>query len=167
MIIANSIVNGGTLYLAGNGGSAAIAEHVEAELMGRLVRDRLPIPAISLTSNSATLTCIANDFGYENVFSRQLEALCSPLDVFVGFSTSGRSRNIIKAIQTCFGKNAACILFTGLGFEADNTWGKPNKLTTFIIPTLNTANIQLAHLAAIHPMCSLIENQLFSDSSNE
>ncbi len=150
MVLFNS---GGTLYTAGNGGSAAEAMHLAEELIGRYRGNRPAQRAICLNADPTALTCIANDFGYESVFSRQCEALLMPCDVLLVLSTSGRSRNIIKALETARTKNATTIGLLG------GNGGSCAALCDLavIIPGTDSANIQEAHQVVIHLLCEAIE----------
>lgn len=158
--IAESMVacirNGGRVYWAGNGGSAADCQHLAAELVGRFERERKALPSIALTTDTSVLTSIGNDYGYDRVFSRQVEALCTPNDVLVGISTSGNSVNILAAVRACKQTGTKSIGFAGrdggsLATEAD---------TCLIIPSENTARIQEAHILVGHIICDWIESAL-------
>lgn len=143
---------GHTVYVAGNGGSATQAQHLSDEMLGRYKSNRAPYPVVALTADSAALTCIANDFGYEHVFSRQLEALGKEGDVFIGLSTSGNSPNILKAAEVAKDQGVTMIGFTGRG-------GKLRELADYVIeaPVEATARMQELHLHAIHLICELFE----------
>jgi D-sedoheptulose 7-phosphate isomerase len=125
---------GGRLYIAGNGGSAADSQHLAAEFVSKLARDRNPLPAESLTTDTSILTAIGNDYGYEHVFSRQLIAKLKPNDVFLGITTSGRSKNILSALQVCKEVGVKSIVFTGFGGGAAATLATgpaPSRSCTF------------------------------------
>lgn len=156
-IILTSYKASGTWFLAGNGGSAADAQHIAAEMVGRLVSDRRALPAVSLSDNVSSLTAISNDYGYESVFSRQLEALASPNDVFLAISTSGNSPNIINALSTATSLGIQTISLTG------HEGGKAAALSdcAIIIPQTETALIQQAHITVGHMLCMGIEKALF------
>jgi D-sedoheptulose 7-phosphate isomerase len=155
--IAQALRAGGKLLLAGNGGSAADAQHIAAELVGRLVSDRAPLPAIALTTDTSALTAIGNDYGFEQVFARQLRALGRRGDVFVGISTSGRSLNILAALQTA---RELEIVTVGFG-KAGHT--PMHSLCDLVLaaPAEETALIQQLHITAAHAICHLIERELF------
>lgn len=160
--IINALRNGGKLLLMGNGGSAADAQHLAAELIGRFQVERQAIPAIALSTDTSILTCLSNDYDYSIVFSRQLEALCQPNDVVLGISTSGNSKNILKGIETAKQKNAFTIGFSG------HNGGKLASLVdlSINIPSPITARIQEAHIFIGHTICELIE-KAFSSTTSE
>jgi D-sedoheptulose 7-phosphate isomerase len=155
--IAKEIRKGGKLLIAGNGGSAADAQHLAAEFVSRLTIDRPALRAVALTTDSSILTAIGNDYGYERVFSRQIEALGQPGDVFLGISTSGNSPNILCALQQCRTMGIHSMGFTGA------TGGKMKDLCDAIVmvPSKITQNIQEAHLMLEHILCGLIERFYF------
>jgi len=148
---------GGKLYLAGNGGSAADSQHLAAELISKLAYDRNPLPAEAITTDTSTITAIANDYGYENIFSRQLEASASDKDMFLAITTSGKSENLIEALKFCKKKGIKSILFTG------NNGGESIKFADFAIiaPGDSTASIQEVHILLGHSMCEFIEKSIF------
>lgn len=143
----------GKVIVFGNGGSAADSLHIVAELVGRFERDRRPLAAIALTSNVANLTAIANDYGYLEVFSRQLAAIAGKEDVAWGISTSGNSRNVIQGIKKAKDLGLITIAFTG------GNGGELKKLAdlSFVVPSTNTARIQEVHMTAAHIICKIIE----------
>ena len=151
-----SLGNGGKLLLCGNGGSAADAQHIAAEFVARFVINRQAIPAIALTTDSSILTAIANDFSYEDVFSRQVEALGNPGDLFWGISTSGNSPNVLKAAVTARKKGLISIGFTG------ESGGKlrENCDLCLCVPSTVTARIQEVHITAAHIVCQIAEERL-------
>ena len=151
--IIKSFKNGNKLLIAGNGGSAADAQHFAAELVGRFMAEREGLPAIALTVNSSNLTAIANDFGYEQVFVRQLEALAKHGDIFFAISTSGNSENLIKALDWGRKNNLINIGLLGKG------GGKIKNYCdiSIIVPSDNTQNIQEAHIMIIHIICQMID----------
>lgn len=155
-ILIRSISNGGTVFFAGNGGSAADSQHLAAELVGRFKKDRRALRSIALTTDSSILTCVANDFGYDQIFSRQLEALARPGDVFIGISTSGRSPNILRAFEMAKSLNLSTIGFFG------NDGGLAQGLVdcALVVPSSSTARIQEAHILIGHILCELIEQEL-------
>jgi D-sedoheptulose 7-phosphate isomerase len=147
---------GNKIILAGNGGSAADAQHIAAELVGRFETERPGLPAITLTTNSSTVTAVANDYNYENIFRRQVQALGQRGDVFIGISTSGNSPNVVAAIEQCKEQGIAVIGLTG---EAG---GKMLELCDICVrvPSRNTARIQESHITIGHILCSLIDSAL-------
>jgi D-sedoheptulose 7-phosphate isomerase len=155
--IAQSLRDGGKLMLAGNGGSAADAQHIAAELLSRFKRDRNPLPAIALTTDTSVLTAIGNDYGYELVFERQVRGLGQKGDVFIGITTSGRSPNITAALLAARERGMITIGFTGTG----GTALKPLCDLMLVAPSDETAIIQQIHITAAHAICGLIETELF------
>ena len=157
-VIHASYVVGGTLFVAGNGGSAADAQHIAAELVAKFCRDRSSIRAFAMTVDTSLLTAIGNDYGYELSFSRQVEGLMRKGDVFLALSTSGNSRNILKALETCRARGITSILMSGM------TGGKARNLADHLIlaPSDDTRLIQETHLVLYHTLCQLIESNLVS-----
>jgi D-sedoheptulose 7-phosphate isomerase len=155
--IATSLKEGGKVMLAGNGGSASDAQHIAAELVGRLVADRSPLAAIALTTDTSALTAIGNDMGFEQVFARQLRALGRRGDVFVALSASGRSANVIEAL-----KAAREMGLVTVGFTKDApTPMQPLCDLLLAVPSDEVALIQQIHITAGHAICHLIERELF------
>ena len=150
---AKALANGNTIFLCGNGGSAADCQHIAAEFVGRFVKERCGLPAIALTTDTSILTAIGNDYGYDEVFARQVEALVREGDVVIGISTSGNSRNVIKALVKAKEKGAVILGMTG------NNTGEINKITekTIAIPSNITARIQEGHILAGHIICQYID----------
>ena len=160
---AESLRSGHKLLVAGNGGSAADAQHVVAEFVSRLVKDRPALRAVALTTDSSILTGIGNDYGYECVFSRQIEALGQPGDVFLAISTSGNSTNILRALELARSNG----LFT-IGLTGRNGGRMPKFCDDCLrIPSEVTMNIQEAHLALEHTFCLLVEQIYFSSEVGE
>lgn len=159
--ILNAYKAGGKVLLIGNGGSAADAQHIAAELVGRFRLERAALPAIALTTNTSTLTALANDYGYDAVFSRQLEALANDKDVLIAITTGGTSPNILKAVETAQSKGVFVIGLTG------GSGGKLKGMAdlTIVVPSDNTARIQEAHITIGHIICHLVEKGLFNESS--
>ena len=153
-VIVEAIDKGNKILFAGNGGSAADSQHFAAEMSGRFKKERRGLPGISLTTDTSALTAIANDYGYENVFSRQVEALAKPGDVFICFSTSGNSPNILKAAEKAL--EIGCKTIGFLGKDGGTIKNKCN--ISFIVPAPVTARIQETHLLAYHIVCELIDN---------
>ncbi len=159
--IANILVEafkaGHSLYLMGNGGSAADAQHISGELVGRFKKDRKPLPALALTTDTSVLTAIANDFGYDLCFERQVEAFVKNGDVVFALSTSGNSAGIINAAVLAKKKGAKTIAFTGKGGGRL----KDQVDVCLEIPSTDTARIQECHITIGHILCSIIEKELF------
>jgi len=154
--LINSIKSGNKILVCGNGGSASDAQHFASELTGRFIDDRKPLPAISLATDSSALTCISNDYSFDYVFSRQIEAIGKEGDCLVCISTSGNSQNLIEAAKVAFKKNIKCIGLLGKG------GGPLNEFCNFsiIIPSNTTARIQEAHIIIYHSICRQIEVEL-------
>jgi D-sedoheptulose 7-phosphate isomerase len=148
------IKSGNKVLLAGNGGSAADAQHIAAELSGRFVKERKALPGIALTTDTSALTAIANDYGYNHVFSRQVEALAQPGDLFIGISTSGNSQGILNAFESA--KNIGC---KTLGLSGRDG-GKMNGICdlNIIIPANVTARIQEMHILIGHILCKAVDD---------
>jgi D-sedoheptulose 7-phosphate isomerase len=159
--VTRSLREGGKVMLAGNGGSAADAQHIAAEFVGRFVNDRLPLPAIALTTDTSALTAIGNDYGFEQVFVRQLRALGRKGDVFVAISTSGRSANVLAALKTARESGLTTVGFTRVGQTPMH--GLCDAVLA--VPSEETALIQQAHITAAHAICSLVERELLGASS--
>ncbi len=151
--MTRAIFNGKKLLWCGNGGSAADSQHLAAELMGRFRRERRGLPSIALTTDTSVLTAVGNDYGYEMVFQRQVEALCVKGDVLVGISTSGNSRNVCAALETARQLGAFTVAFTGEG------GGMMAKLAdaTVQMASKDTARIQEGHILCGHMLCDWIE----------
>ncbi len=145
--------------LAGNGGSAADAQHIAAELVGRYGFDRPSIPSLALTTDTSNLTAIGNDYGYDQVFSRQLEGMGQEGDIFIGISTSGNSVNIIKAFASAKKKNIITVALTG------RDGGEMAKIAdiALVIPSNSTPRIQESHILIGHIICDIIEKEIFGD----
>ena len=150
----------GKVLLAGNGGSAADCQHIAAEFIGRLNFDRDPLPAIALTSNTSNLTCIANDYGYEEIFTRQMHALANENDSLIVYSTSGKSKNIIKLVVEAKNKLKNIIALTG------NYTEELSKHADVVISVKasKTTRIQEIHAIAGHIMCECVEESIFNKS---
>lgn len=148
--------------LAGNGGSAADAQHIAAELVGRYGFDRPSIPSLALTTDTSNLTAIGNDYGYDQVFSRQLEGMGQSGDIFIGISTSGNSVNIIKAFESAKNKNIFTVALTG------RDGGKMAAMAdiALVVPSNSTPRIQESHILIGHILCDIIEKEIFADGVN-
>ncbi|PID72524.1 MAG: phosphoheptose isomerase [Desulfobulbus propionicus] len=158
--IKQSLDTGGKLLLFGNGGSAADAQHVAAEFVNRFLINRRPLPAIALTTDTSTLTAIGNDFSYEVIFAKQVEALGKPEDVALGISTSGTSANVVKAMEAA---KAIGMKTAGLTGGTENPGGALADLCDIIlnVPSDHTQHIQETHLWIEHMICEIVEKQLF------
>jgi D-sedoheptulose 7-phosphate isomerase len=154
---------GHKLLIAGNGGSAADAQHIAGEFLSRLNFDRNPLPAIALTTDSSVMTAIGNDYGFEQVFERQVRGLGSQGDVFIAISTSGRSPNVIAALKAAREGGLRTVGFTG-----SSTDGLMQRLCDHCLaaPAEETALIQQIHIVAAHAICGLVEHTLFPQPSN-
>ena len=155
-LITEAYRNGGKVVLFGNGGSAADSQHIASELVGRFILKRRGLPAIALTANTSTLTAVANDFGYEYVFSRQVEALVNRGDVVIGLSTSGTSPNIIEAMRAAKKEGAKAVGLTG------SSGGSLAQVADLVVavPSDSTRRIQEAHITIGHIVCELVEKEL-------
>jgi len=155
--------NNKKIILFGNGGSAADAQHIAAELAGRYYMDRKPLPAEALTVNTSILTAIGNDYGFEQIFARQVEALGNPGDIAIGISTSGNSPNVIEGVRAAKRKGMITIGLTG----ADGGQLKNEVDYCICVPSKDTPRIQEAHILIGHIWCELIERALFGDEREE
>ena len=156
-VVLASYLRGGRLYVAGNGGSAADAQHLVAEFVSKLARDRAPLAAEALTVDTSILTAIGNDYGYDLVFARQVEGKMTEKDVFLGITTSGKSVNILKALEVCREKSIPSIIFAGRD-------GGPalEKADYCIIASGEmTSTIQETHIVLAHSLCEYIEHSIF------
>jgi len=162
-ILSQCILNNGKILICGNGGSAADSQHFAAEIVGRFYFNRQALPAIALTTDSSILTAIANDFGYERVFARQVEALATSLDVVIGITTSGNSKNIIEALIAAKNNKSQTIAMTGANEGLIHKYAD----LSIKIPSSNTPRIQEGHITAIHILCELIEENCCKRSNKE
>lgn len=156
-LLAQALREGRKVLLFGNGGSATDASHIAAEFVGRYHKDRMPLPALALGSDPAAVTCISNDYGYEEVFARQVRAHGQKGDIAIAISTSGNSPNVLKGVEAA----KACGLTT-IGWTGRNG-GKLAALVdlAFIVPSTVTARIQETHITLGHVLCELVESELF------
>ncbi len=156
-LITAAFKNGNRVYFCGNGGSAADAQHLAAEFSGRFYTDRKALPAEALHCNTSYLTAVANDYGYDVVYSRMIDGIGEKGDVLIGLSTSGNSENIIKAFEVAKTKDIVTIAFTG------ETGGKMKELADHLInvPSKDTPRIQESHITIGHIICQLVEENLF------
>jgi D-sedoheptulose 7-phosphate isomerase len=152
-LLVERLSRGNKLLVCGNGGSAADAMHICAELVGRFLRDRRPIPAIALSANQAILTALGNDYSYESIFSRQVEALAQPGDVVWGISTSGNSKNVVEALRTAHTLGAWTIGLTGEGGGAM----AEHADVLLAVPLSATPRIQEIHVVTYHAICEAVE----------
>ena len=155
--IADALKQGNKVLIMGNGGSAADAQHFAAELVGRFLLERRALPAIALTTDSSILTAVGNDYGFDEIFKRQVEALAQPGDVVIGISTSGLSNNVFHALTAA--NKIGCKTIGLLGRDGGNIAGLVNVDLT--VPVQYTPYIQTAHGAVIHIICDLVEKELF------
>lgn len=155
--LAAALGHGHKVFFFGNGGSAADAQHLAAELVGRFETDRRALAAMALTVNTSSLTAIGNDYSFDEIFSRQLEALGAPGDVAVGISTSGNSRNVLQAVATANARGMFTMALTG------ESGGKLKPLVRHCLcaPSAHTARIQEMHILAGHIICEIVEQELF------
>ena len=156
-VIVTAFKNGKRVYLCGNGGSAADAQHLAAEFSGRFYIDRKALPAEALHCNTSYLTSVANDYGFDNVYSRMMEGIGQSGDVLIGLSTSGNSANIIKAFEVAKEKGVITIAFTG------SSGGQMKSISDYLIniPSTDTPRIQESHIMIGHIICELVEHNYF------
>lgn len=154
-----SLEMGGKIIFCGNGGSFADAQHLSAEFTSRFLFDRPGLASIALGTNSSAMTAIGNDYGYENVFSREIEAIANPADILIAITTSGNSSNILKALDAAKIKKVFNVVFMGSGR------GKlADDAITLNVPSKDTARIQECHILIGHIICGLVESDIFKDS---
>jgi D-sedoheptulose 7-phosphate isomerase len=160
--IVESLRAGGKVFFFGNGGSAADAQHLTAEFTGRYLRERAALPALALSVNSSSVTAIGNDYGFDLVFARQLEALGKPGDVAVAISTSGNSRNVVRALEVAKSRSIYAVALTGA------SGGKMKSVAdcAICIPSEETPRIQECHILTGHLICEIVELMLFEDSGS-
>ena len=160
-LIANAFRNGNKVLLFGNGGSSTDAAHIAAEFVGRYKRERVPLPAIALATDIAAITCIANDYGYEELFARQVRAHGRPGDIAIGISTSGNSPNVLKGVEAARDCGLTTIAWTGAN------GGKLAGLVDypFLVPSTVTSRIQESHITLGHVLCELVEDHLLGKAS--
>ena len=157
--ISEALLKNGTIYLFGNGGSAADSQHISAEFVGRFARERRPLPAEALTTNTSSITAIGNDYDFSEIFARQVKARVQPKDIVVGISTSGKSRNVIKGLEAAKKIGAKTIGFTGS--EANLIQNLTDHC--LCIPSKITPRIQEAHILAWHIICDLVEDSIIKN----
>jgi D-sedoheptulose 7-phosphate isomerase len=156
-VVVDCYQRGGKLFIAGNGGSAADAQHLAAEFVSKLAHDRAPLPAEALTTDSSIITAIGNDYGFEQVFARQLAGKARENDVFLGITTSGESANILKALEQCRRMNIPSIVFTGRSGGS----AKARADHCLVAPGAATSTIQELHIVMAHTLCECVEAVLF------
>ena len=156
-VVVAAYRKGGRLYIAGNGGSAADAQHLAAEFVSKLARDRAPLPAEALTTDSSIITAIGNDYGYDEIFARQLAGKARQGDVFLGITTSGQSPNILKALSTARAMGVPSIVFCG----RDGGQAAPLADHCVIVPGEDTSTIQELHIVLAHTLCESVEAAMF------
>ncbi|HSH86511.1 MAG TPA: D-sedoheptulose 7-phosphate isomerase [Methylophilus sp.] len=154
LAMRHCIQQGGKILLCGNGGSAADSQHIAAEIVGRFKKERKGLPSIALTTDTSILTSVGNDYGYDYIFARQVEALCRPEDILIGLTTSGNSANVVRAIEAANEIGATTIGLTG------GSGGKLNTLCKYniVVPSNVTARIQEAHIFIGHSLCEILES---------
>jgi D-sedoheptulose 7-phosphate isomerase len=163
--VVGCITSGGKVLACGNGGSASDAQHFAAEFIGRFERERPGLAAIALTADSAILTAVGNDYGFNDIFSKQVQALGAPGDVLLAITTSGNSANVLAAVEAARAKEMTVIALTGHG------GGKMNELLTetdvhICVPHERTARIQEVHILALHCLCDAVDLQLLGEQEN-
>ena len=160
-LIVASIHAEGKIFLFGNGGSATDASHIAAEFVGRYDRDRAPLPALALSTDTAVITCIANDYDYADIFARQISGLGRKGDIAIALSTSGNSPNVLKAVEVARNLGLITVAWTG------KDGGKLVSLVDypFVVPSNVTARIQECHITLGHVLCELVEEKLFANAS--
>jgi D-sedoheptulose 7-phosphate isomerase len=156
-LMVETVKRGNRVIFAGNGGSAADAQHLAAEFVSRFEFDRPGLPSLSLSTDTSMITAIGNDYGYENLFKRQLEAQARAGDMFVGITTSGTSKNVLAAFNVCKSLNVTSVALCGSGGELENLVDVAIK-----VPSLHTARIQEVHITVGHMLCQHVELEMFS-----
>ncbi|TDE17837.1 SIS domain-containing protein [Nonomuraea mesophila] len=154
-LLIESFTRGGILYTMGNGGSAADAQHLTGELVGRYKRERRPLPAVTLSTDATVMTCIANDYAYEEVFARQVQALARPGDVVAAFTTSGNSPNVVEALAAARSRGAATVLFGGGGAGGGAAAKHADHL--LLAPSSETPRIQEIHTLMLHMISDKVD----------
>ncbi len=156
-ILLDTVKKNGTIFLIGNGGSAADCQHIAAELIGRFKFDRKPIKAIALTTDTSILTAISNDYNYNQIFKRQIEGLGKKNDLIIALSTSGKSKNIIEALKLAKKKKIKSVALLG----SKGGLIKKHVLRSVVIPSMDTVRIQEMHILIYHTLCEKLEKDLF------
>ena len=163
LVMSKALQDGKKILIMGNGGSAADSQHFVAELVGRFKYERRALAAIALADNSSTLTAVGNDYNFEAIFQRQVEALANPGDIVIGISTSGQSKNVFLALQQA--RNIGCVTFGLLGSDGGDIAAIVD--TPIIVDSREAPRIQEAHITIIHILCELIEEQMLTDKSDK
>lgn len=153
-LLCATFARGGFVYTLGNGGSAADAQHLSGELIGRYRRERRPLPAVTLSTDATVMTCIANDYSYADVFARQVRALARPGDVVIGFTTSGKSPNVVSALAAAREAGAVTVLFGG----GDGGPAKELADHALLVPSSQTPRIQEMHTLMLHAISELVDS---------
>ena len=153
---------GGKILFCGNGGSFADAQHLSAEFTSRFLFDRPGLPSLALGTNSSVMTAIGNDYGYENVFAREIQSIATPADVLIAITTSGNSENILRALQVAKENNVPTVVLTGAGMGQ-----LPKDVEVLHVPSSDTARIQECHILIGHIICGLVEADIFSELRSE
>ncbi len=162
-VIVDCYRNGHKIMMAGNGGSASDAQHFAGELMGQFEEKRKPLPAVALTPDSSVMTCICNDYGFEQCFARQIQGLGQAGDVFFAISTSGNSANIVEAVKMAKERGMITVLLSG------KTGGKLAEICDYnlLVPSTHVSRIQEIHIFTIHTLCELIDEEFVKESLDE
>ncbi len=155
-LMSSALKRGNKILLFGNGGSAADAQHIAAEIVGRYGKERKGLPAVALTTDTSILTAVGNDYGFERIFERQIEALCRKGDVVIGITTSGNSENVVRALRLARNLGAVTVAFTG------GSGGRVVEVAqySFVVPSSETPRIQECHITLGHVLCEVIEEML-------
>lgn len=148
---------GGRIFICGNGGSAADAQHIAGEFIGRFMMERAPLPCVALTTDTSVLTCVANDYSFDDIFARQVKGLVKPGDIFIGLSTSGNSVNVLRAAKAAKDLGAMVLAFTGR--DGGKLAGAADLC--LIAPATLAARIQEVHITCLHILCHLVERAYF------
>ena len=159
-LLIDALAKGNKVLVCGNGGSAADAQHLAGELVGRFQKERRGLPCVALTTDTSVLTACANDFGYEEVFARQVEAIGAADDILVGISTSGNSANVIKAFEAAASAGMKRVALTG---NDGGHLAKMDGVLNVVVPSCSTQRIQEGHITIIHILCELVEDALFGN----
>lgn len=166
MMMVNALIRGNKILSCGNGGSAGDAQHFSSELLNRYERDRPSLPAMALTTDSSTITSIANDYSYDEVFAKQVRALGQSGDILLAISTSGNSRNVINAMEAALSRDMTIVALTGKdGGEMAGLLGEQD--VEIRVPSNRTARIQEVHLLVIHNLCECIDDALFPENHED
>ena len=163
--ILSSVTSGGKVLACGNGGSAADCQHFAAELVGRFERERLPLPALALTTDTSILTAVGNDYSYQEIFSKQVQAFGQSGDVLLAISTSGNSANVLAAIEAAHEREMTVVALTGRGGGKMNHALRETDVH-ICVPHERTARIQEVHLLVLHCICDGVDTQLLGDQES-